>query len=525
MPWGGREERENDMSVAESAPSAEPGTGEGATLHRRKLGVAHLVFFIVAASAPLTAVAGGQATTYLVTGNKGVPFMFIPLGIVLALFAAGYAAMSRHVSNAGAFYAYVSRGLGKVHGVGAAFLALVAYNAMQIGIYGLFGVALGAFMSDQLGIGLDWWAWCLIGWGVIALFGVLQIDLNARVLAVLLCLEVIVVALFDFAILADPGPQGLTATGFNPSVAFGTAAGATLTFCVASFMGFESAAIYSEECRDPKRTVARATFIAVGLIAVFYAISSWLIGAAAGPDTMVDPAKLGAAGFGAPDAPDPTTVLFVAGSARLGAFFGDAGSLLFATSLFAALLSFHNAVARYVFSLGRERVIPPVFGRVNPRTGAPFVASITQSALAVTVIGIFAILGADPILKLFTWLTNLGALGLLLLMAVTSFAVVGYFRRAPHPDVSRWSGAIAPTIAGVCLIVVLVLGVLNFNVLITGEADAPTDKMTVILPLLLLAAGTLGLIVGSVIKRRRPDVYAAVGEGQRATLIAGPKEA
>ena len=36
----------------------------------------------------------------------------------------------------------------------------------------------------------------------------LQIDLNARVLAVLLILEVIVVALFDFAILADPGPQG-----------------------------------------------------------------------------------------------------------------------------------------------------------------------------------------------------------------------------------------------------------------------------------------------------------------------------
>ena len=140
------------MSVAETAPPAAPRGSESAKLHRRALGVPDLVFFIVAASAPLTAVAGGQAATYLVTGNRGVAFMFIPLGIMLGLFAVGYAAMSRHVANAGAFYAYVARGLGKVQGVSAAFVALIAYNAMQIGIYGLFGVAMGAFMADKVGI-------------------------------------------------------------------------------------------------------------------------------------------------------------------------------------------------------------------------------------------------------------------------------------------------------------------------------------------------------------------------------------
>src|SRR4029453_4674095 len=169
----------------------------------------------------------------------------------------------------------------------------------------------GSFMADKIGITLDWYWWCVIAGGVIGALGVLQIDLNARVLAVLLILEVIVVALFDFAIVADPGPQGLTTVAFDPSVAFGSAVGATLTFCVASFVGFESAAIYSEECRDPKRTVARATYIAVGLIAVFYAISSWLLGVAAGPDTMVNPGALVKAGFETDGAPDPTTVLFI----------------------------------------------------------------------------------------------------------------------------------------------------------------------------------------------------------------------
>ena len=54
-----------------------------------------------------------------------------------------------------------------------------------------------------------------------------------------------------------------------------------------------------------------------------------------------------------------------------------------------------------------------------------------QSLLALVVVGAFVLADADPVLKLFTWLTNLGALGVLLLMAVTSFAVVAFFRRGP----------------------------------------------------------------------------------------------
>ncbi len=79
-------------------------------LRRTALGTSDIVFFIVAASAPLTVIAGGVASTYLVTGNAGVPLLFIVLGAILALFVTGYAAMSHHITNAGAFYAYVSHG-------------------------------------------------------------------------------------------------------------------------------------------------------------------------------------------------------------------------------------------------------------------------------------------------------------------------------------------------------------------------------------------------------------------------------
>jgi amino acid transporter len=504
------------MSVIEpaAAPAAPSGAPTSGQLHRRALGVPDLVFFIVAASAPLTAVAGGQAATYLVTGNKGIPFLFIPLALVLGVFAVGYAAMSRHVADAGAFYTYVVRGLGRIPGVGAAFVALVSYNAMQIGIYGLFGVATSAFMADKIGITLDWQWWCLIGGAIIAVLGLLQIDLNARVLGVALILEVIIVALFDFGVLASPGPEGLTTVGFSPKAATDSALGAALTFCVASFVGFESAAIYSEECKDPKKTVARATFIAVALIGVFYALSSWLLANSVGPNTMVNPEALVKAGFTDPtgQAPDPTTVLIGSGTDTLGAFWGDCASALFCTSLFAALLAFHNAVARYVFALGREGVFPRVFARTHPRTGAPYVGSLAQSLLALVVVGTFAIADADPILKLFTWLTNLGALGVLLLMAVTSFAVVAFFNRRPDHEVGAWSSRWAPLISGILLVVILVLGVANFNVLITSATDAPTDTMTIVLPIILFGSGIVGMIVAWILKSTRPQVYADIGE-------------
>ena len=67
------------------------------------------------------------------------------------------------------------------------------------------------------------------------------------------------------------------------------------------------------------------------------------------------------------------------------------------------------------------------------------------------------------------------ALGVLFLMCVTSFAVVAYFRARPDTGAGPWRTLIAPLISGVLMLVVVILGVANFNVLITSTTDAPTD--------------------------------------------------
>ncbi len=512
-----------ESKSAPRPPAGPPGEPPG-QLRRTALGVPDIVFFIVAASAPLTVIAGGVSVTYLVTGNTGVPLLFLTLGAILALFVTGYAAMSHHITNAGAFYAYVAKGIGKIPGVATAFVALIAYNSMQIGILGLFGAVFSGFMAQHTSLDWQWYTWVFVAIAVIGVLGWLRVDLNAKVLAIFLTLEIIVVVIFDVVVAGNPGPDGLTAEAFDPSIAFGAGLGAALAFTMAAFVGFESAAIYGEECKEPRRTVAKATYIALGITSLFYAFSAWMLLSAVGPAVATDPAALVEGGFTTPDgmAPDPTSILFVTFGVEISTTMADIATLLFCTSLFAASLSFHSAVSRYFFALGRANVLPRVFGRTRA-SGAPFVGSITQTLIAAVVIAIFALSDNDPVLEVFTWLTNMGALGVISLLAMASFAVVGYFSRHQHGE-TIWTSRIAPALAGVGLTAVFIIALSNFNLLITGDPTAPGDDRAVILPAILLVGAVLGLIVGAVMRSSRPEAYARIGEmGEEDGAPARPR--
>lgn len=130
---------------------------EDVALGQGKLGTLPVAFMIIAASAPLTVLAGGTPTNYAVSQLLGVPLSFLTFGVLVGLFAVGYGRMSAHIRNSGAFYEYVSQGLGVRQGIAAAVLALVAYNLMQIGLYGIFGFSASAVIASLTGISLPWW--------------------------------------------------------------------------------------------------------------------------------------------------------------------------------------------------------------------------------------------------------------------------------------------------------------------------------------------------------------------------------
>lgn len=473
-----------------------------AQLRRRRLGVIHLVFFAVAASAPLTVLGGGVTTTLAVTGNLGTPLSFLILALALGLFAVGYAAMSRYVANAGAFYSYLAQGLGAKFAVCGSFVALLSYNAIQVGLYGLLGYSVAATFD----IGVPWWGWGLIAWVIVGALGVLRVDLNARVLAVLLTLEVIVVAIYDIGAFANPADGTVSLAGLDPGQLFTGTVGAVLAFSVAAFIGFESSAIYSEECRNPKVTVARATYVALAFTGLFYAISALAMTITVGGANAQQAATENGPGL-----------VFGSLAENWGGGVSTIASILFVTSVFAALLSFHNGVARYLFALGREGVLPAAFSRVGSGSGGPIAGSITQSGVAVVVMIIFALSGVDPLLQMFTWLSGLSAVGVILLMTMTSMAVIGYFRRRTDLA-STWQRLVAPALAAVVLAVIVVLMILNFDSL------AGTDSaLRWILPGLVLVAAVGGYVWGSVLQRTRPSVYRGIGMSAMAPEVAEPR--
>lgn len=317
-----------------TAPPAVPGRSDERGL-RGSIGVVGIVFLVVAAAAPLTAVGGALPVMLAIGNGAGSPMAYVVATVVLLFFSVGYAAMSRHVVDAGAFYAYVSKGLGTPVGVGAAGLALLTYTAIQAAIYGLAGATAQGLSTQYGGPDLPWWAWALLLMAVVGFLGYRNIDVGARVLGVLLTLEIAVIAVVAVAVLAQGGAEGVDLRSFTPSAFFSGAPGISIMFAIASFIGFEATAIYGEEARNPRRTVPVATYLAVVLIGAFYALSSWAIVLAFGSGAVVAAAQADTAGL-----------VFTAAAQYVAPVVADLMVVLLLTSLFAALLAFHNAISR-----------------------------------------------------------------------------------------------------------------------------------------------------------------------------------
>jgi amino acid transporter len=182
--------------------------------------------------------------------------------------------------------------------------------------------------------------------------------------------------------------------------------------------------------------------------------------------------------------------------------------VLLLTSVIAAMISYHASASRYVFSLGREGVLPAGFGRTLPRTGAPLWGSVTQSIIGVVVILAYAAAGLDPLVNLFFWLGTVGGFGVLLLLAATSAAVIGYFRR--NGGETPWRAVFAPTLALLALIAAVILSVVNFSTLLGVDPASPARWL---FPVAYLVVAVGGMLWAGVLKSQRPEVYRRIGLG------------
>ena len=381
-------------------------------------------------------------------------------------------------------------------------MALLAYSFLQVALYGAFGPAAASLAAAHLGIHAQWWAWALGAWAVITVLGLLRVDITGKVLGALTAAEIVVIVAETVSGLSSPAGGHLSLATLSPSAltsaGFGTF-GVLAVVAVLGFTGFEQAPVLGEEAKHPRRTIPVTTYLALGVIGVVYAAAAWAMAARAGQGHVA--AAAAAQGPG---------LLFGLGGGGLS----QAAQWLFLSSLFAAMLAFHNCVWRYAFALGREGVLPGVLSRTGSNN-IPKTASLAQSATGLAVIGAFALAGAQPMQDLFFDLGTTGGFGLLLLYALTSVAVIAFFARNPGRE-SAFSRLIAPALAAILLTGIAVLAVLHYGTLL---GVAPGSAAAWALPAGYAAAAALGLAWGLVLKIRRPQVYETIGLGAHAVSV------
>jgi amino acid transporter len=449
-----------------------------------RLGTGAIVFMVIAAAAPLTVI-GGNVPIAVGTGNgAGAPIGFALAAVILLVFSVGFVTMTPFVKEAGAFFSYVTAGLGSRLGLGAAFTALVAYTAIQVGIYGYMGWALDDLVTYFGGPSIPWWLYAFVTMAIVAVLGYRHIDLSARVLGVALALEILVVVVLDVVIFATGGAEGLAVETFDPANIFTGGIGVSVLFALTGFIGFEATAVFRDEARDPEKTIPRATYLAVIIIGVFYALSCWALITGVGASNAVATAQQTLAGEG--------NFLLDTATTYLGPIMRDVIQVLLITSLFACVLSFHNVIARYQFSLANKGALPARLGVRHSTHHSPSVSSLVQTVTAAVVLAVLALSGLDPLGGVFGSMAGVSTVGMVLLMLTTSVAVFVFFARRRDLAAGRtWGARVFPVLAVLGLVAALWLVLSNFT-LVTGGSVA----VSTILALVPVAAMALGIVLG-----------------------------
>ncbi len=517
------------MSQRENLPHSDQHLGAGdpetkqTSLKKGTLGLWGIVFFVVAAAAPLAGMTGAFPVAVGLGDGAGAAGMFVFVGFILLIFSVGYATMSHYVTNTGAFFAYVGRGLGISWGVGSSFASVLAYLTVQWGVIGFISFQIKLKM-DEYGFVLAWWVWALIIIAIVFVLSAMSVDIGAKVLGVLLTIEVIALFLVGIIVLIKGGPEGADlGASFAPSSIFSGGltggAGIAFAFAFASFIGFEATAIYGEESKDPKRTVPKATYISVILITVLFAVVGFGLVTGLGASDIQNKVFEITAVDGVPLA-NPGAMLFGVTETFVGHWLAEVFTWIVLTSLFAATLAFQNSASRYLFSMGRSGVLPKVFDRTN-KYQAPWVGTVAVTVLATAVTVLFAILNLDPILNMFYWFGNVAVIAIVLTEILVSLSVIVYFRRTKE-DTRIWHTVIAPLLAIVGLAVGEYLLVSRFY-LLAGVATDPAacpgdagsgcgpwemDTTGWILVLLTPALFIVGVIIGKI--RSKSENYDAV---------------
>ncbi|OXM59159.1 hypothetical protein CF165_49185 [Amycolatopsis vastitatis] len=391
-------------------------------------------------------------------------------------------------------------------GVGAGWVAVAAYTALTVGLFGLIGAILGPPLASLLGVvSVPWQAVAVPAVLLVGGLGLLKIEVGTKFLLVLVSCEVLMITVVTVAnwLHPAPGTNALDALDPHQLAAGAPTIAAQLALAVLGYVGTELTVVHTRDARDGHRGVSRATVATIAVLTVLYVAAPAGLSVTLGADGVVTAAQA-----------DPSGLFVATARSHLGDLAATVVQILFGGSLVAGAISFHGATSLYSVYLGRDHAAPTLLGRVSQRHGSAIVASLSQTVLAIAAIIMVSVLGADPVTVLFFVGGTAGAVGILTLLALTALATaVILLRRRPEtseitdvgvtaagldyrdgsaghlsPARRRWAAAAAIP-ATIVLAAILIVVMLHLDTLLGVSPDSPLPLAVQLTYLAVAVAG------------------------------------
>ncbi len=387
---------------------ADSGQGQGGSL-RRSLGLWQLTMLSVGATLGTGIfVVLGEAVPL---AGPGVALAFVIAGVTALLSALSYAELAGMIPVAGSSYSYAYATMGELaawvcgwclmleYGVSVAAVAVGWGQYVNELLQLVAGVSLPESLSSPPGDGgiLNVPAAVVVVLAMVALLGGARE--SARINTAMVLIKTATLVLFcalAFTAVQDGNYSPLLPLGMG-----GVSAAAGKLFF--SYIGFDAASTAGSEARHPQRDLPRAIMLSLVLVTVLYC--------------LVALAAVGAMHW----------TLFEGTEAALSKVLGGTtGSILLSAGAIVAVASVVLTVlygqTRILFSMSRDGLVPPLFSRVDERTGVPRANTLLVSGF-IAVLSAVVPLGA---------LADATSIGTLFAFALVNLAVVVLRRRNPE---------------------------------------------------------------------------------------------
>ncbi len=334
--------------------------------------------FNIAVVIPLVVGASGAATPFTIVLAT---LCVLCLRWIIILYARRYV-------GAGGIYDYI-RHISPALALFTACLYFVGVLMLSAaGGYTIIGFICTQILSSVSGIAIPWWVFACLGALLVFLFHMLGSGYVTRGRLLFTAIAVLPFVFLSLAIIIRGGDAGNTPVALLP---LGTPISSLLQgtiIAVTLFLGLEATASVSEEVRNPRRTIPRATGIVIAAVAVLYLLVTYAF----------------SIGFGLSHTDkwiSDSTPFATLAIRYVGSWFTIFLEVAVAINTLTSISAFTAVITRGMFALSRHGFLPAQFGRTGyfrSWSVIPLMGNVGVLCCALFIIIVFTLANVDPLI-------------------------------------------------------------------------------------------------------------------------------